>query len=211
MDIDRFVQRSKSLGNKSSWINLKEGDNYLRFVQVVGDEDPWRETARHFLRDFTVPDDFNKAPVCIGDGCPGCFLVEELRKRGDSAKADKVKAQPRFLMATFYRDVPNDETGQLCIKIYEMPPTVFQKLGKLLEDWGQSFTDSVTGYDIKITKIPGTGGGFMKYEVAPVTRKERGTMSLVVSPLTEDELLLIDDAFPDLDAEIVPPQIEMYE
>ena len=209
--MDRFKQRADSIGTKTAWITLKDGKNYLRFVRQPEDEMPWRECARHFLRDYAVPDTFGKAPICLGVSCPGCYFVEELRKRGDGAKADKVKAQPRFTMAAIFRDAPNDETGQLCIKMYEMPPTVFQKLGKVLQDWEQNFLDAELGYDIEITKLPGTGGGFTQYEVAPVTKKERGTMSLVLSPLTKEELELVANAFPDLDAELVPPQIDVYE
>lgn len=208
MNVDKMIKRASSM-HSSDRIALKDGMNKLRFVSPPGDEEPWREVMRHFLPKEYRLENFTGAPLCLGTKeCPGCQLVEKFRAMGQDTSADKVKAQRRYIFLVFSRDFPNNEMGELAIKIVEVPPTVFQGLAKVAQEW-DDFTHPDTGYDIQIMR---TTGPFTKYEVSATTQRDRGSSSLnlVRTPLSQEELRVLSESCPDLDKELEPPDIAMF-
>jgi hypothetical protein len=208
MNISKFTAKVSSMHTRNAWVQLKEGRNRFRFLCQNSEEDPWVETYRHFIpKEFTV-ENFPRVPLCLGTDCPACALVEEFRKRGNERVADMLRAQHRFVWPVFFRDSPLNEVGDLCIKLYEMPQSVFTGLGKVYEEWGVDFTDPDKGYDIEVLKT--NAGTFTKYEVRAVTQREKGSMSLLETPLTEEERYLVANAYPDLSQELALPDRETY-
>jgi len=207
MDLSRLIQKASTLGGDITWISLKDGVNKVRIVCRPGDDEPWRECFRHFLHRHIKVDFPNKAPICLGDIsiCPACQFVERLRKSGEERDADMARAQRRFIFAAFSRDNPFNDAGEVCVKLLECPPTVFQGLGKVAQEWDMDFTDPDEGFDVEIMRNSQSGGGFTKYEVRPETKQAGASRSIVQKPLTEEEKQLVSDAFPDFDAQTAPP------
>ena len=202
MNKDAFLKKVASLTGSNNFLVLKDGINTIRFVGKPGEEQVYRECYRHFLRDAAI-ENFTKAPVCSGDdSCPACKYVDQLRKGGEDKRADLMKAQHRYLWPVFSRDIPFNDAGELCIKIYEFPVSVLRGLGDILKNWEDDFTDPVKGYDIEVVRITQAQ---TKYEVRPRTTKQGSSRTLYITQLTEEELGLIETAYPDLDAEITPP------
>lgn len=210
MNLDKFSNRVDSMKSKANWVILKEGKNRFRFLCKEGEESPWREGYRHFIPKEYATEDLPRTLICLGDDCPCCKLVDELRKKGSEKQAEMLKAQPRFLWPVLFRDAPVNDAGELCIKVYEMPQTVFSGLGKVFQEWGEDFTDKDIGYDIEVIKTS-NAGQFTKYEEHAVTQRDKGTMTIVKSPLNDEELFLVANSYPDMDAEIMPPDRAIYE
>jgi hypothetical protein len=196
--------------SKANWVILKEGKNRFRFLCKEGEESPWREGYRHFIPKEYATEDLPRTLLCLGDNCPLCKLVDELRKKGSEKQGDMLRAQARFLWPVLFRDAPVNDAGELCIKVYEMPQTVFSGLGKVFQEWGEDFTDKDTGYDVEVIKTS-NAGQFTKYEAHALAQRDKGTMTIVKSPLNEEELFLVANSYPDLDAEITPPDRSIYE
>jgi hypothetical protein len=207
MNVDKFIQRASSLGGEVDWVTLKDGINTVRVVAKKGDEQPWRECYRHFLHRHIQEEGYlNKAPICLGDisVCPACQFVESLRKRGHDKEADMARAQRRFIFTVISRDSPLNNAGELCIKLMECPPTVFQGLGRVVADWeGMDFTDLNEGYDVEILR--NTQANITKYEVRPKTELRGGSKNIIKTPLTELEKQLIEESFPDFELLMSPP------
>jgi len=207
MNISRLMQKAASLSS-SDYVTLKDGENRFRFVCKLGEEEPWREVFRHFLPREYRSEGFTGAPLCLGNvaNCPGCQLVERLREVSQDAVADKARAQRRYIFTVFARsdnDKYND-AGALVVKLLEVPPTVFQGLGRVIREWvDEDFTDPDTGFDILIARS--TSGPMTKYEVKAISKKGTEGLALVRSPLTEDERVVLSESCPDLDAELELP------
>lgn len=209
MNIDTMNKRASSLGGEVLWIKLIDGVVRVRVVARPGEEEPWREVYRHFLQNYVQAEDFPKAPICLGDdSCPGCRITAQIRAGGDDLSANKAKAQRRFIWVALSRDNPYDDDGNLKLKVLESPPTVFQGMARAANEWGIDFTDPVAGYDLDIMRS--SGSGIPKYEVKAVTTREGTTMSVVQSPLTEEEQKLVDEAFPDVDMLTQPPEYRRF-
>jgi len=88
--------------------------------------------------------------------------------------------------------------------VMECPPTVFAGIGAVCKEWNVDFTDPVKGYDFIILRSQGSGG-FTKYDVKPATKQVEMSKTLDLSPLSEVELKLLVESFPDLDALIALP------
>jgi hypothetical protein len=210
MNIDNINKRAASLGGEVLWVRLTDGATRVRVVARPGDEDPWREVSRHFLQNYVQVDDFTKAPVCLGDAsCPGCRITNQIRASGDGQSANKAKAQRRFIWVVLSRDNPFDDDGNLKLKLLECPPTVFQGMARVTNEWRRDFTDPVEGFDIEILRSAGSGG-IPKYEVEAITTLEGATKSVVKSPLTEEELALVNEAFPNVDELTQPPDYRRF-
>lgn len=209
MNLEKLIKKAATLGGDVNWISLKDGVNKVRIVCQPGDDQPWRECFRHFLHRHIQVDNFpNKAPICLGDIsiCPACQFVEKLRKQpGNEKDADMARAQRRFIFAAISRDNPYNDAGEVCIKLLECPPTVFQGLGKVAQEWDIDFTDPEKGCDVEIMRNSQSGGGFTKYEVRPEVELHGGSRSIVVKALTEQERQLIAEAFPSFEAHTSPP------
>jgi len=208
MNLGKLIQKAATLGGDVNWITLRDGVNTVRIVAQKGDDEPYRECFRHFLQRHIKVDNFpNKAPVCLGDTsiCPACQYVEDLRKEGNDKDADMARAQRRFIFAAFSRDNPFNDAAEICIKLLECPPSVFQGMGKVAQEWDMDFTDPEEGFDLEIARNSQSGGGFTKYEVRPMTKLEGTSRSVVQTALTAEEKQLIVEAFPDFDAQMSPP------
>lgn len=210
MNLANINKRAASLGSNVLWIRLTDGITRVRVVARPGDEEPWREVSRHFLQNYIQHDDFTKAPICLGNSsCPGCRIVAQIIQGGDAQGAKKVQAQRRFLWVAFSRDNPFDDNGKLKLKLLECPPTVFQGMARASNEWRRDFTDPVVGFDLNIIRSS-TGSSMPKYAVEAVTTLEGATKSVVQSPLTEEELALVNESFPDIDALTRPPEYRAF-
>ena len=205
MRVDKLVEYAQSLGGDVNFLTLKDGPNTVRFVSN-GEDVPWRDCYKHFLFKY-VEDPSLKGPICLGsyDACPGCQLVEKLRQAGDEKAADMARATHRWLFVVISRDNPFNDSGAKCLKILEIPQSIFQGLGKVGREWGIDFTDPDKGFDIEIIRTPGSGGGWTKYEVRAKTTQQGTTRTIVQTPLTEEERALVTETYPDLDDQIRIP------
>jgi len=138
------------------------------------------------------------------------MLVEQLRAQGRDREADMARATRRFIFAAFSRDTPFNDSGELSLKLLECPQSVFQGMGKVLQEWEKDFTDLDEGFDLEINRNSQSSSGFTKYEVRAKTKREGGSMNIVPSPLTEDERQLVMESFPDLDTFAQPPDIDEF-
>lgn len=209
MNIGKMNERAAALGGDVLWIRMTDGATTVRLVARPEEEEPWREVYRHFLQTYVQVDNFPKAPVCLGDeSCPGCRIASQIRKSGDDQSANKAKAQRRFIWVGLSRDNPYDDDGNLKLKMLETPVTVFQGMARTANEWGLDFTDPKEGFDLVILRS--SGSGIPKYEVRASTAREGATQTVVQSPLTEDELALVQSSYPDLDELTRPPEYRRF-
>lgn len=91
------------------------------------------------------------------DKCIVCKHMADLIRKNKPKAADKIKASTMFSWNAIFKNDPNDENGELIIKIFEHGWQVFEGIGDIAED-RDDFQDEENGIGIIVRKrVKGAG------------------------------------------------------
>jgi len=196
VDINQIREKYKQLQEKKGyegdvpWIELKQGDNLVRFLS--DDEGNfYHESGYHYV----MQGKDKVAVVCnqlnSNEDCYLCDVTKSLYKTKDKADKELAKnigARPRV----FFNILDREDGNKL--KVLSAGNMIFKELLKYFadEDWGD-LTDTVSGHDVVINK---NGEGLdTEYTVMPKPKAtkvgseeyELFDLSTIAHPFTNDE------------------------
>lgn len=152
----------------------------------------WREVHQHWnVAEKSPPIICTEKTPGLGDPCPVCEFVDELRAQKTNVEAQEtvknLRAKTAYLLniidlndatytakdvAEFTQEKPDKEVpfevGDPKIQVYAAPSTVFNAILGVIQENGVDITDPSEGYDLTLTK---NGTGLTtKYEITPMLK-----------------------------------------
>lgn len=152
----------------------------------------WREVHQHWgVAEKSPPIICNAKTPGLGDPCPVCEFVDELRAQRTNVEAQEtvknLRAKTAYLLniidlndatytskdvAEFSQEKPDKEVpfevGDPKVQVYAAPSTVFNAILGVIQENGVDITDPTEGYDLTLTK---NGSGLTtKYEITPMLK-----------------------------------------